>query len=192
MRAMSMLLTAMGLLLGCATAPPNESSPWYRIPVGSELVLETQVQVPARQDRVYFQDGAAMDWRQVNIYRPHCALSVADKTETTQSISPDRFSVKSSHSERFFKQVRRQEQPPQVRPAAFESQVTTVAGWDRDGRMDYEVTALVIDLESARQPHVKTLTCADWGLPQDTIHITVEKVRQALGGMARLELLPTE
>ena len=190
MKTVLRLLLASGLLIGCATAPPDESSPWYRVPVGSEVVLETQVQVPAWQKQVYFQDGAAVDWRKVNIYRPHCALRVAEKSETAQSISPDRFRVESFREERFFKQVRRQENSPQVLPTAVGPQVTVAAGWDRDGRMDYEVTAMVIGLESARQPHVEALICADWGLPQDTMHITVEKVRQALGDMARLEIRP--
>lgn len=189
MKLIFIALLATGLLTGCAAAPPDESSPWYRIPAGAELVLEKQLHIPAWQNRVYFQDGVAMDWRQVNIYRPHCALAVADKSETEQSISPDRFRVKTFRTERFFKQIRRQNrQLPPVLPAAFESRMASAAGWDRDGRMDYEVTAMVMDLESSRQPDVKAMTCADWGLPQDTMHITVKKMRRALGDVWRLEL----
>ena len=192
MKSMFMLLPAIGLLIGCATTSQDESSPWYRVPVGSELVLETRAEVPAWQNKVYFQDGAPMEWRRVNIYRPHCALAVADKAETAQTIAPDRFQVKSARSRRFFQMVRRQEQPLRALPAAFGSQVAPVAQWNRGGRMDYEVTAMVMDLESSRQPHVTSLTCADWGLPQDTMHITVKKMRQALGNSWRLELRPAE
>ncbi len=187
MKPICMLLLATGLLIGCATTTTDEASTWFRIPVGSKLVLATPIEVPAWQNKVYFQNGVAMNWKKVNIYLPHCALAVAEKTKTSQSISPDSFQVNSFRSEHFFKQVRRNELPSLV-PAAFSAQMTTTAGWDRDGGNDYEVTAMVIGLESARQPSVKTMTCADWGLPQDTMHITVEKVRQALGGIWRLEL----
>lgn len=188
MKITFIVLLVTGLLIGCATATQDESSPWFRIPTGSELVLETQLNVPEWQRQVYFQDGVSMDWRQVNIYRPHCALAVAEKKETAQSIAPDRFQVKSFRTKRFFKQVRRQKQQLPVLPAALGSRVTAASGWDRDGRMDYEVTAMVMDLESSFQPDVKTLVCADWGLPQDTMHITVKKVRQALGDVWRLQL----
>lgn len=192
MKPIIRLLLATGLLIGCATTPPNESSPWFRVPVGSELVLNTQLQVPAWQNQVYFQDGIAMDWRRVNIYRPHCALAVANKSEEPQPVSPDRFQVKSFYSQRFFKQVRRDEQTPTVLPAAFGTQTTTLAGWDRENGTDYEVTAMVMDLESPGQPQVERMICADWGLPQDAMYISVEKVRKALGNLWRLDLRPAE
>ena len=173
------------VLLACQPAfinhQPNEASPYFLVPAGTRMVLHQSVTIPAWQSEVYFQDGRAMPWSEVNIYLPHCALKAAAKAETARTIRPGTFTVKESHTESFFKQVEGTDRGPTVRPVAMHTRAGTVADLDEDDGMDYEVVAAVMQLSAADQPDVTAMICADWGLPQDMVHITVDKMRQALG-----------
>jgi hypothetical protein len=186
------LLSVIVLLVGCASAyidgVPNERSPDFQLPVGSELILEKEVAVPAGGDQIYFQNGRSMDWQKVDIHRPHCALRVASKWDADRPIHPDRFTLTRSHTERFFRRVQSPGLLPAVRMAAFDSGSVWAADFDRDGHMDYEVTAVVMELRSARQPQVREMICTDWGLPQDRLHITVQNIRRALGDFFTIHL----
>jgi hypothetical protein len=186
------VLSVIVLLAGCPSAyidgVPNERSPYFQLPVGSELILEKEVAVPAGDDQLYFQNGRTMDWRRVDIYRPHCALKVDSKMDADRSIHPDRFTLTQSSTERFFRRVHSPGPHPGVRMAGFDPAITPAADFDRDGRMDYEVTAVVMELRSARQPQVREMICADWGLPQDRLHITVQNIRRALGDFFTIQL----
>jgi hypothetical protein len=179
-------LICLGLitfLAGCPAAyvngVPNETSPYYQLAAGSELILEKKVHVPAGGNQLYFQNGRTMDWHEVNIYLPHCALKVASKQAAARPIHPDRFSVGRTYAERFFQRVHAPEKLPALETAALGT--FTVTDLDRDTGFDYEVVAIVMELHSERQPEVSALICADWGLAQDTLHITVQKIRRALG-----------
>ena len=171
-------------LAGCPSAYvnglPNEGSPYFQLPVGSELLLEQPVQVPAGRNQLYFQNGRTMDWQHVNIYLPHCALKVAAKQESPRSIQPDRFVVGKSGTERFFQPIHAPDMPPGLQTPAV-ALLTVGVDFEPDGNMDYEVVAVVMELRSERQPDVTALICTDWGLPQDTLHVTVQKIRRALG-----------
>ncbi|RJQ67047.1 MAG: DUF4242 domain-containing protein [Desulfobacteraceae bacterium] len=105
---------------------------------------------------------------------------VASKRETPQPIHPDVFIVSKAYTERFFQQVHAPDESP-VFPVAPGAAPAAWADVNPDGRMEYEVVAAVMELRSERQPEVTALICADWGLPQDTLHITVQKIRRALG-----------
>jgi len=189
-------LVVIACLAGCSPAyingTPNENSPYFQLPVGSELQLVRPVEVPAGRDQLYFQNGQTMDWHEVDIYLPHCALQVTSKQEVARPVQPDVFVVTDAYTERYFKQVR---SPPTlipaIKPAAFGAMPLTAGGdFDADGGMDYEVVAVIMTLYSDHQPQVTSLACADWGLPQDTVHITVHKIRRALNGFFTITVHP--
>jgi hypothetical protein len=54
----------------------DENSRDFRIPVDSKLVLQQDLWVPARSDRLYFQKGKVLLFQNVNEYLPYCALSL--------------------------------------------------------------------------------------------------------------------
>ncbi len=163
---------------------PNENSPFFNIPVDSKLVLRSRLSVQAGDDGVYFQDGKAMRWSDVNIYRAYCALRIENK-QTPQTVTPDTFIVAKTYNERFFKQVRGVE-PVQVAATGR----IWLGGVDLNDRGDggYDVMAMVMELRSARQPQVSRLICAEWRVPQGSTYITVAKTRQVLGDYFSLEL----
>jgi hypothetical protein len=188
MLAFTLLLLVWGCQPAFINGRPNEHSPAFRVPSGSRLVLQKQVVVPAWQNQVYFQDGRDMLWRSVNIYRPYCTLKTAYRQEVDRVIQPDTFTVKQSATERFFKQVRLRHGNPPVLPVSTGQTLLAASARESQGAMDYEVVAIVMTLGSGAQPEVVSMICADWGLPQDSAHITVAKIRSALGDYFTLEL----
>ncbi len=193
MRTISMRLHALVLFLTACTSvavhgQPDEMSPEFMVPVGSTLVLNQPLQVPAWQDQVYFQDGQTMSWRGVNIYMPHCTLKLTTKKETPQTIQADTFVVKRSYTELFFMQVQAPAQPSGIQLAAAGWGATAPIDFETHDAMDYKVMAAVMELHSAAQPDAICMICADWGLPPERPHITVNKIRRALGAVMTLEL----
>ncbi len=195
MRTISILLLASALsLAGCSSAAvhgqPDEMTPEFMVPAGSTLVLNQTLQVPAWQDQVYFQDGQTMSWRGVNIYMPHCTMKLTTKKETPQTIQSDTFVVKKSYTELFFMQVQAPEQPRGIQIAAAGWGAAEPIDFETHEGMDYKVMAAVMELHSATQPEVVCMICADWGLPPERPHITMNKIRRALGAVMTLQLAP--
>lgn len=175
-------------LTGCSSAylsgPPGENSPLFLVPVGSKVILTKEVEVPSGQNEVYFQNGDTMAWYKVDIYLPYCALKVFARRETSQVIHPDEFTVQKSYQQTFFKQVQAPDEAPVIQPVAFAQNVDL----DQGGNMGYQVVANVLELHSGHQPQVTSLLCTDWGLPPTESHITLKKMRQALGSFVKIEM----
>jgi hypothetical protein len=175
-------------LSGCSSAylssPPGENSPLFQVPVGSRVVLAKEVEVPPGQNEVYFQNGQTMVWYKVDIYLPYCALKVFTRRETSQVIHPDEFTVEKSYQQTFFKQVQAPDEAPVIQPIAFGRKVD----FDQGGNMEYQVVANVLELHSGQQPQVASLLCTDWGLPPTESHITLKKMRRALGSFVKIEI----
>ena len=151
-------------------------------------MLLKPVAVAAWQEKVYFQDGQSMPWGKANVYFPHCALKLSSKKEVAREIRPDTFTVTQSRTERLFKEVQAPEQTPSIQRAACDLPAMMSSTFENDGKMDYEVVASVMTLNSVEQPEVVSMICTDWGLPQDKVHITVGKIRKALGDYFKVAL----
>lgn len=167
---------------------PNENSPHFEIPVGSKFVLRSEILVPPRTERLYFQDGELPAWYNVNKHRPYCVLQVKAPRERAKVIEPDEFvvtKVSTAHSFQLIEAPARRE-PVQV--AAATSAVVAAGDSESNSSDSHEIFGSVMQLHSARQPAITEITCADWGLPQPGTYITIGKIRQALGGYFRLEL----
>ncbi len=168
------------LLAACETAykggVPNERSTAFWVPVGSKLVLHRGLEIPPYQHAAYLQEGRLLPWYEVNQYATYCAVGVQAPIEVPKRVSPDEFVVRRlSH--------------PSLFMLAAGPQVQAAFGRDREG-MTYEVVATVMAIHSDRQPEVRTLTCASWGLPQGMTYVTVERIRRTLGAYMTLELAP--
>lgn len=169
------------LLAGCQSAyrngEPNLSSPWYTPPTGSTLEILQPLSVPARSDRVYFQEGRRLPWQAVNEYRAYCALMLADRSDQARTIAPDDYNVRAVSTRRLFQLAGGLPAQP-IRVASF--------GTD-DSRNDYEVLALVMKLDGPNT-QVEALACADWVIPQGIRSVTVETIRASLGAAIELRL----
>ncbi len=171
---------------------PDENSTDYLVPVGTALVLQQPLQVPAWQDQVYFQEGRIKHWGGVNAYLPYCTLKLSAKKDTERRIQRDTFMVNKSYTELFFKEVRAPEPPSGIQLTAAQWQPGMQADFETRNGTEYKTVAAIMELSSSNQPDVTQMLCADWGLPQERPHITVSKIRRALGDVISLRLPPTD
>jgi hypothetical protein len=175
----SIVIVLLALTGACQPAfingVPNENSPYFDVPVDSRLLLRSALTVPAREGSAYFQNGRTMPWHEVSIYSTWCVLQLEARRETAQTIEPDAFIVRQVSNERRYH---------------LAADTRVARDFDRDDGETYEVMATVMQLESPRQPQVRRLVCADWGLPQGGYYLTVAKIRRTLGDHISLELPP--
>jgi len=169
-----LLLCSCAAIVGCQTYYAehiygNESSTYFSVPVDSVFRLEKAVTIPENRSRVFFQNGRSMQLGAVDRYSAYCSLDVATRKAVAQTIDPGPFVVR---------QVRR-EYRYQLADAAGSIQVAQL---DHGGDADYLVVATILELYSAKQPEVSALVCAHWGLPQDRSYISINVIRQVLGG----------
>lgn len=175
-----MLVATMMMLVACQPAyrdgRPNPDSPYFRIPGGSELVIHAPLEVSARSDRVYFQDGQVMPWHEVNRYQPYCALTLAYAEPAPGRIASGTFTVLESNIRFLFHLAAATPRPFPARRS------------DADGIDDYQVQATELILAAAAQPRVERLICAAWRLPQGSASVTLNHIEQALGDRASLRI----
>lgn len=178
MRRLLLVMTMM--LIACQPAyrdgRPNPDSPYFRVPGGSQLVVTAPLAVPARSDRVYFQDGQVMPWHEVNRYRPYCALTLAYAEPSPGAVAPGTFTVLESHIRFLFHLAAATPRPLPARRS------------DADGIDDYQVQATELVLAAEAQPRVERLICAAWRLPQGSASVTLSHIEQALGDRASLRI----
>jgi hypothetical protein len=182
-------------LVGCQPAfvhgRPNEDSPYFEVPAGSKFVLRTEILMPPRTDRLYFQDGKLPAWYNVNKYRPYCVLQVKSAHDHAKVIEPDEFVVTKVSTAHFFQLIEAPTQSGSARLATATDAALVTNDRESKSGDDYEIFGSVMQLHSTRQPAVTKITCADWGLPQAGTYITVRKIRQALGSYFQLDIGPT-
>ncbi len=152
----------------------NENSPYFYVPVDSILVLSRPVTIPAKTEHVFFQNNKLTPIRDVNRYLPYCEIQVSAARSSAQTIEPDEFVI--------FKVY-------QLNKFLLAKGGFINAGMrDDSGGEDFEVVATVMELYSERQPEVRRLLCASWGLPQSMSFVTVRMIREQLDGYFDLRL----
>lgn len=161
------------LALGACTLTParDEASPFYLPPVGSRLILNQALTIPAEMVGVFIQNGRTVDNRGVDQYYPHCRLEVHERRETAQTVNPDDFRVR--RARRDVQIVSNLRAGPLVHVGTGPS---------------FFIYRTILDLESPHQPSVRTLICQYWGHPALDEHLSVGDMRRALGEVMRLEL----
>lgn len=171
-RLLPLLLITLVVLGGCRLSPTrDEASPFYVPPAGSRLLLKQELTIPPEMVGVYIQGGRAVTSREVDQYLPHCRLEVRERRETTQTVNPDDFLVE---------RVRRDVQV--VSNAPTTPQVRVGHG------PSFFIYRTLFDLQSARQPQVRTLVCQYWGHPALDDHVSIRDMRRALGEIMSIEL----
>jgi hypothetical protein len=173
------LLTAAMLLTACQPAylsdgQPNPNSVYFEIPVGSKFMLHQTLTVRPYSPNVFFQNGQAMPFYDVNQFIAYCALTMYAQKQVPQTIKPDTFVVTKVYREYLYQ-------------LASASVMLAQTFQDKDGET-WHVLATQMDLQAKDQPDVIRLTCAAWGLPQDISNVTLAGIRKSLGNIATLEV----
>lgn len=164
------------LLPACQTTAyeGDENSPFYLVPMGSRLVLNRAITVPANDAGVYIQNGeVARSFWNVKSHYPYCALDLRKRLEMPQTVQPDEFTI-----------VRVSQESVMTVRLPF----VHVADTDQSNGASYEIYATLMTLRSERQPEVLRLTCAQWVYPPLQRHVTINEMRKTLGGLFTLRL----
>jgi hypothetical protein len=172
-----LILSVVGLgACGTPRYVGNEDSPFYKVPIGSRLILEQDLEFPPERLTIYLQDGKIFpSFSGVQQYRAHCLFEVRHKRDAAQTVKADTFEVQKTtqieETSRFGPPVR----------AAGEWQFAA-------GNPAFWVYLTRLDLRSERQPEVMRLTCQRWEtLAGQQRHLSINELRKALAPFFRLE-----
>ena len=107
-------LSAMILVLaGCNTAQTRDvNSPFYKVPIGSEIILNTDLEIPEGESHIDLQDGVVTTG--VGQYNVSCTFNVRNLgpstikagTFTIRETSPGQEWVSAPNIMRFYRQFR--------------------------------------------------------------------------------------
>ena len=181
-------------LASCATRQYPITSPYYRIPAGSQIVLNEPLTIPPNNARIYLQYGRVITPREKDRYHANCWFLSWKVLETSQTIQPDAFMVIDSQKTQEFVQ-----NPPGVMYASrFSTQIDIHGGIgigigigaamdpaSGDSPMAAEYTT-TLKIHSDRQPDIRRFACSHWDGPFSGEHLTVEQMQQALGDIVSI------
>jgi hypothetical protein len=134
--------------------------------------------IPPDQVSVYVQDGEVKSQPEVDFYSPNCKFELYRISEQQRSVEPDTFNVHKVVDERIEVSI------GQRTYAALGGAMGMSAG---DAPQVYNYTT-VMYLESAFQPAVFRITCQHWEDVFVDKYLSIEQMRQAMGGVFTLEL----
>lgn len=172
-----LLVLTASTVFGCAVQTADESSPDYRLPAGTELVLRETLVVPAGSARVFLQRGAVVAKARLDYYNPHCNFELREVSDGTARIEPDVFFI--TRVTVGFEEVVGRELPHYagVGLPTFDDMRPFITRYVRH------------DLNSAVQPQVMRMTCHggfddSWWAELPTLN----EIRAALGTFATVQL----
>ena len=182
MRRMTIVIVVT-FLTACQTMAyeGNEDSPYYKVPIGSKLILHQDIEIPPHLAGIYLQGGKILPLAQVNQYYPHCKFEVFKLKDTPQPIKADEFSIK-----KVVQEMTHSVSTGRLQLAAVSIGVGIHIGLDDDSSpLQTYVTRL--DLHSEKQPDVFRLSCGLWAYPPKGQHVTIREIRQVLGEVFTLQ-----
>jgi hypothetical protein len=170
-------ILAVVTLTACQTPASfegNENSPYYLVPAGSHLVLRRDITIPADQLAVYLQNGKIYDTRwHLDLYKTYCKFELRDTSAVARPVMADDFEITGVHQNIFW------------------TRADYMQFADVDQGFSMVVYTNILDLRSAHQPMVAGLACEKWNLPIDSTYPSISEMRQALGDVFSLKILPS-
>ena len=166
------------LLLGACVMPAelNEASPYFIIPAGSRLILNTELEIPPHRTTLFLQHGQVLPYSQVNQYYPHCVFEVWALSDQARIVRPDVFLIHKVRQDILLSLIRRHK-------------TLGLVPVSDDAPVSHRVYANLIYLKSDRQPDVYRLICQQLedvaSLPR---HVTLSEIRASLGTVFSLRL----
>lgn len=165
------------LISACQQVPvQDESSSRSRIAVGSQLLLNQPLTVPAGHARVFLQHGKVRAKTRLRRFEPHCNFETEQVSDGRLVIAADSFVV----TARVEDEVEIVHRRSPLRPAAFR-----LSG---EADIPPQLNRVIHHrLHSARQPWVMRLSCyGGFADPFDVVAPSVHDIREALGELVTL------
>ncbi|MCW9046820.1 MAG: hypothetical protein OQK46_01970 [Gammaproteobacteria bacterium] len=152
----------------------DEDSYLYSVPPGSTLTLNQNITIRANLGRTFFQNGEVIVESSLNIYYPHCSLTVNTILDKDRVISPTTFSIHKVIDDEEYAQGYIQ----------FASNDISVSS---RGPL---ITGLVTYyfLSSSMEPDVRTLECIQWDSLYENRHLSIREIRRSLGDILTLKI----
>jgi hypothetical protein len=155
------------LISACQTG----SGHYYnRGPDISRAVLNTVVTIRADRASEYIQNGEISARNKVSEYYPHCIFELRTVADTARTIQPETFTVTGIRRDHFM--------------AGFRKHMVAGVG---GGDYNLVMSTTVISLHSDRQSDVFRLSCQQLDEPYLARHVSLQQMREALGGLFTLE-----
>ena len=170
----SLMLGSWLTLTACSSAPVKDPDSYlYSVPVGSKLILNKEITIPANLARRYFQNGRAVLKNEINIYYPHCSLLMNPLVNYERVIKPTVFEIYKVVDDEDYVQL------PVYLASRFLSNV------DGSTIMAY---ASLYYLRSTDDSDVRSLECAQWDDPVNVEYLSINQVKKSLGGYFSLQI----
>lgn len=175
-----LILATLFLLTACTQSSIRDpASPFYRVPVGSQLILNQPLEIRPGHTRVFVQYGAVTDFSDLNQYWPSCSFEVRELKQEPQQIAPDRFTV-----------LRVQQGQTEIvgQPHLQVASLTLLALRHTDRGQPTVARYYDLWLSSDQQPNVMRLRCFDSmaDLSEADLPLYTE-IEAALGAIATIE-----
>jgi len=168
------------LLTGCAVGTPYLPGPTAHTVVkpGSILKLNKPLTISPREAGVRIQNGKIAN-DNFDQWQPNCRLEIRDPVTTNQVIEPDDFTIT---------QVGIEYQFVQSEPIKLAAVGISFAGGGASATAERMRTNFF--LQSEKQPQVTRLLCQHWENPEDSRHLMLNEIEQALGDFFTFQLKP--
>jgi len=152
----------------------DENNFTYSIPVGSSFTLNKQIIIKGNTGRTFFQNGVVIDESSLNIYYPHCSLTMNTLTDKDRFISPVIFIIQKVIDDEEYAQGYIQ----------FASNNISVSS---GGPL---ITGLVsyYYLSSSIETDVRALECIRWDSLYENRHLSILEIRKSLGDILTLQI----
>ncbi|MDH5182222.1 MAG: hypothetical protein OEY07_21380, partial [Gammaproteobacteria bacterium] len=85
------LTIGLAACAGSSAFPPT--SPYYRIPAGSRVIVKQSLPIPANRSRAWIQYGKVIHKKERDQYYPHCWFLSHKRSDSPREIKPDTFTV---------------------------------------------------------------------------------------------------
>ena len=152
----------------------DENSFTYSIPVGSLLTLNQRVTIASNHGRIYFQNGKTTNENKINIYYPHCSLTVNTILQKEHAIHPSTFEITKIIDDEEYAQ----------------GYMLFASSDIHLGSPGPLITGLVTyyHLKSLTEPDVRTLECIQWNSLYENKHLSITDIRKSLGDIFTLKI----
>lgn len=165
---------ALFVLLFCQFAVAgDETSPFFKVPVGSTLTLNQPLTIQPHHASVRMQYGRIMPYSQIDKFYANCDFEVRTIAKQPTIINPDTFLITKVVNEEDV--------------AAGDWTVYAFFGSGDAGpsHVDYMT---VMYLESVKQPDVLRITCTHWEDPVEAEFLSIQQMRKAMGKILTLNI----
>ncbi len=153
----------------------DENSYRYSIPAGSKLKLNQEIIIPSSLGRTFFQNGKVTKEKDINIYYPHCSITINTLQKSDRIISPTTFEIIKVVDDEEYAQGYIFYASTDIQLASDTPLIT--------GLVSYYY------LKSLLEPDVRSLECIQWNSLYENNYLSINEVRKSLGNIFTLTIL---